>query len=456
MYSIDILEAIMNDTTRQRYALLKLFTNNPNRIYTRQSIMEAMGNVPYHSILCPGGLGNNNPFINPGDSRKVPTTLRDRLADLVGAGMIEMKQSGKEAAFYQLRKDFGKNLFESQVAREMDVEYLKRMESIFDKYSELPISGFLGILTEKASRRLDSEHGDIEDFVVADLETPFVKDEQFRSRVEGLFYAINDKLCLPEIRYFGSYYSNKAPQEKIIKDFMPYVLKQSRGQWYLVGKCKDDKEFRAIPVNRITGEITPDEDKLFIREKFNPVEYWDGCAGITRFGKPLDISFDVKNGPIYNNIDYIRMIPIVKGHQTVNFKGDWMNVKLNKVYLGPELVRIIRSFGRDNINNICPSWLEEDLWESGRREDIRFGLAFKSLSELGKWKKHAASSLQLRHGGENALATLVVSKTPTRQGFYRVTIKQVLVSSRLYFFVNEVIREYGRERFRMRNKAILK
>ncbi len=44
MYSTEILEAIMNDTTRQRYALLKLFTDKPNRQLTRKEIMESTNN----------------------------------------------------------------------------------------------------------------------------------------------------------------------------------------------------------------------------------------------------------------------------------------------------------------------------------------------------------------------------------------------------------------------------
>jgi hypothetical protein len=101
MYSIDVFEAIMNDTTRQRDALLKLFADNRNRIFTRLQIIEEMGKLTYRNILTPDSVDGDNPFLNQSDARKVPTILRDRLADLIGAGVIEMKKSGREAV-YQL------------------------------------------------------------------------------------------------------------------------------------------------------------------------------------------------------------------------------------------------------------------------------------------------------------------------------------------------------------------
>ncbi len=429
----------MSDTTRQRYALLKLFADKPNRQLTRREIMDS----------------TENPFYDKNLLGKIPTILRERLDDLVAAELIERKKSGKEVA-YQLRKDFGKGLFESPVAREADVEYLKRMESILDKFSELPISAFIGTLAEKADRLFDSRYEDIEEFVVADLETPFVKDERFRSLVEGLFYAISDRFIIPEITHYGNYFSGKDPEKKTVTDFMPYVLKQSRGQWYLVGKCKGDKEFRAIPVNRIIGDVNPDEECSFTRERFDPVQYWDGCAGITRLGSPMNISFEVKNGPIYNNVDYIRMIPIVKGHQSVSFRGEWMNVSLERIYLGPELVRIIRSFGRENIRSVKPAWLAEDLWETGKREDVRFSIAFRDGKEAAAWRSKAVSDLQAEPGGENSAAAITVAKAANKHGFYPVTLNNVLVSSGLYFFMKGVIRKFGEKRLNLRNRSFLK
>jgi len=72
----------MNDTTRQRYALLKLFVDNSNRKLTRRKIMDA----------------TENPFYVKNHSEKIPTILRERLDDLISAGLIERVNLGKEAA----------------------------------------------------------------------------------------------------------------------------------------------------------------------------------------------------------------------------------------------------------------------------------------------------------------------------------------------------------------------
>ncbi|KAF5049826.1 hypothetical protein DSECCO2_435740 [anaerobic digester metagenome] len=122
-------------------------------------------------------------------------------------------------------------------------------------------------------------------FQIIDFETPFLTDDAQRSLITTLFYAINDMCIIPTLDYLGSYDSNgKAPLIKI-RDFMPYLLKESRGQWYLIGKSTGDKDFRIISGNRIKGDICHDEERTFAREQFNPYLYWDGCTGITGIGQ---------------------------------------------------------------------------------------------------------------------------------------------------------------------------
>lgn len=364
----NILDFVLDNTSRQRYALVRLFLDHPHRKFSRQEVLVRMHESPYNDILISGG--DENPFVNKKNHTIVPTILRDRLAELVREKFIVEEAVGKKL-FYHLKPNVMTNVFEDYEFSEKHLAQIRSWIPSIEKYKDLPLAGLMHFLDKRARRNLDDVDKD-ETFAIVDFETPFSRDEDFSELVTELYYAIQFCKKIKKITYHGHYYSDRRPETIVVEDFCPYVLKESRGQWYLVGKGPSDNDFRAIPVNRIIKHqpYPWNEEKEFIREPFNPVEYWDGCAGITREGKPMTISFRVKNGYLYNNIDYIRTVPIVKGHQQVKQEGEWMKVTLRKVFLGPELIRIIRSFGRENIIDVSPPWLEEHLWETSTHHDI--------------------------------------------------------------------------------------
>ncbi|KAF5049832.1 WYL domain protein [anaerobic digester metagenome] len=363
MQLISIPDSFLNKTTRQKAALMLFFTAHPGQEFTRLDIIGKMNEEPYRSILMPAsGKKGVGPFDLKKGQTKPPTVLRDRLRELVEDDqLLSEKKEGREI-FYMLRKEVSGQFFKMQQPGKNDAEMILAMSSSLAQYKELPFSHMLSILAQKARKAVEMD-ADEHSFQIIDFETPFLTDDAQRSLITTLFYAINDMCIIPTLDYLGSYDSNgKAPLIKI-RDFMPYLLKESRGQWYLIGKCTGDKDFRIIPGNRIKGKISPDEDRTFEREQFDPSIYWDGCAGITRIGSRIDVKFEVRNGPKYNNIDYVRMVPLVRNHQKLKPNGEWMIVTLRGIFVGPELVRLIRSFGPKNVRNISPAWLETEIWE---------------------------------------------------------------------------------------------
>ncbi|HOX77005.1 MAG TPA: WYL domain-containing protein [Bacteroidales bacterium] len=452
----NILDFILDNTARQRYALVKLFMDRPFRKFTRLEILEMMNEEPYLDILTKGGsTGEDNPFINKVNHKIVPTILRDRLDELVKEKFIVLEKTGNKV-FYHLKENTLTNVFEDYEFSEKNIAEIRTWIGSFAKYKELPFAGLLEMLDKRSRATYKISDDKEESVTIVDFETPFRKDADFSERVTGLYWDIHDRQVIKKLTYLGNFYSGKKPETITVEDFMPYVLKESRGQWYVTGKCPGDNDFRSLPVNRIIDKQHYEDEREFVREPFSPEEFWDGCAGITRYSSPLNISFRVKNGDVYNNIDYIRILPIVKGHQENSMEGDWMKVMLGKVYMGPELVRIIRSFGRDNIKDVTPRWLEEDLWEAGHRDDFRFSIYFDIGDDIEQWKSSAEKKLHMKKGGENSASNILIMKSPNKPGWYQITLNNVLINSVLYYFTDRLLKDFSSRRVRIKNQSFLR
>ena len=450
-----VTDIILDKTARQRYALVKLFSDNPSKPFKRREIIVEMVKCDTYSRILTRSNQQENPFFPGGDPNATPTILIDRLKELVKEDVIECVKDGQKLT-YKLKRNLGADPFEENNFTPKDYQELLRWKASFEKYRELPYSELLEILDRKSRGEFAVGNGQKDIFTIVDFETPFVKDIQLRDRIKDLYDIIYNRQYITFIQYLGHYYSERQSEIIRLKDFMPYVLKESRGQWYLVGKCSGDDDFRSIPVNRITGNLKIDKEREFNREPFDPGQYWNGCVGITRIGSPLTVIFNVKNGNLYNNIDYIFTVPIVKNHQTVHKDGEWMKVILEKIYIGPELVRVIRSFGRDNIRDVKPAWLEEDLWEAGRKEDVEFSVAFGNDQEIEEWKRKAIKGLHMESGGENSGAVISIKKSPNKKTWYQVCLQNTLVNSVLYFFINKMVLDFGDKRVSIRDQSFLK
>jgi hypothetical protein len=453
---IDLLDFVLDNTARQRYALVRLFLDKPHTKFTRFEIKELMNEGSYHEILTRGDPDKNvNPFTNFHDLKSVPTILRERLNELVNEKLIIQEVIGKKV-FYHLKENTLSNVFEDYNFSESHYAEIRSWIASFSKYNELPFAGLMGMLDKRSRQRYTNSEDKQDMITIVDFETPFRKDNRFAELVTEFYWAIHDRNYIKKIEYHGHYQTAKEAEVKTVLDFMPYVLKESKGQWYVVGKCPDNKDFKVIPINRIIHKYDYDDIMEFIREPFDPEEYWDGCAGITRIGAPVDVVFHVKNGNQYNNIDYIRTVPIIKGHQDISFEGEWMKVILKKVHIGPELIRVIRSFGKENVCNVTPAWLLEDLWEAGTRNTVKLSIMFLDFDDIIHWKMDAEKQLQILPQGENEVAAISVDKSLNKKDWYQVTLKNVLINSMLYFFIENQQLELGDKRIIIRDRSFLK
>jgi hypothetical protein len=445
---MDITNLLIDKTSLQRIALFTMFKNKPDSVFNRREVLAKMQKSPYL------GEGEDNPFyVENVEIDQVPTKLIDRLKELVKYEIIkEVKKNNKEK-YYKLNKtsELDLKIF-AVIRRKNDFDVLERLNLDFKKY-ELPFNDSVSRILEESRVIIQNNEGINEKFTIIDFETPFIKDHDFLDLLHPIYYAIIERNPLKNLNYKGHYNAKLQPKTNKIKEFHPYVLKETKGQWYVVGKTPNEDKFIHIPLNRIIkkdDEIEVDEDVQFDRIEFDSTKYWKGCIGITKLGSPTNVQFKIKNGEVYNNIDYILNTPIIKDHQTIDrIDKIWCDVKLKNIYVGPEIIRVLRSIGQKNIKDIKPKWLSEDLWEAGYRSNFNFSVNLQKNMPLDSFMELSKDLLRIGKNNDNAVAKITAKKSFNKKntGWHNIELKNILINSVLFYYIEEIKKLLGEANF---------
>ena len=148
-----------------------------------------------------------------------------------------------------------------------------------------------------------------------------------------------------------------------VSDIEPYLLKEHNKRWYLIAFDPYMNGIRPFSLDRII-EITHNfaSRQYRIPASFDPKNHWKDCIGIYTHpeGKVSDVSFDLKNGPKYNNVNYLISLPMHTSQKAIKVDEIWTRFEY-KIQIGPEVVRQIRQWGLDNVRNILPEELDDDV-----------------------------------------------------------------------------------------------
>lgn len=144
--------------------------------------------------------------------------------------------------------------------------------------------------------------------------------------------------------------------------FSPYLLKQYRNRWYLVGYAHQKNNVLVFALDRITG-INATKEKFHSDPSFSPEEFFKYSFGITQLhhAKPerVVLSFNAAEAP------YIISQPLHHSQRTLTEENaDPYVIELN-VYLTAELKMAILSFGKD-VQVMEPESLRNELAECVR------------------------------------------------------------------------------------------
>lgn len=152
------------------------------------------------------------------------------------------------------------------------------------------------------------------------------------------------------------------------KDYVlePYLLKQFRNIWYLIGTEKGSEGIKTFGLDRFREVIILDETFL-PSNKFNKEKYFSYSFGITSYHEEPEeviLSFNRKTG------DYIKALPLHHTQQVMEDTEDECRIKIT-VYPTFELLMQILSYGPE-VKVLHPLSLQNKIAEVLRKTLERY------------------------------------------------------------------------------------
>ncbi|TXB66161.1 WYL domain-containing protein [Vicingus serpentipes] len=135
----------------------------------------------------------------------------------------------------------------------------------------------------------------------------------------------------------------------------PYLLKEFRHRWYLIGYDNEINYIKTFGLDRIIS-ITQTEEKFKIDDYFNPDSFFKNCYGITAFEKdPVEIQLSLTP----NQARYIISMPMHHSQKIINKTKGEVVISIY-VRLTWELIMDILAMG-NNVKVISPINLKNKL-----------------------------------------------------------------------------------------------
>lgn len=312
--------------------------------------------------------------------------VRYHLNDMVKVELLETDKkfqrdksfqqiSNTKVTVYKLREENDALNFIN--VKKSSLEIIEAWKTILDKYKVFPIfedlEGFANQYRKQLEDSGELEGIEPEKFKLIEFDTRTEFHDLDKTEMLGnLFVAVEERST---IAFTYQSYPRGDDREKsptTYEGFHPYMIKEHKYRWYLVGKKKKGSDFFCLDVNRIS-DFKKNINALFTREKL-PDNLWHHSMGIyTNWDdfegnwsdEPIEISFKIKNGERYNNLHYLESSPIHHSQLPKILKKEkdgYATVWLN-MFPDTDLVRKMRSMGNHNLEDIQPDslskWVKE-------------------------------------------------------------------------------------------------
>jgi hypothetical protein len=377
--NIELIKALDRTGEKSRIyhklLVLKYFHENKGRWKTARQVEE------YFLLYCP-----NNVLIQASSATKLNSALQPQVSRVLQYFLNELKAG----QFIVVPEEGDKNKYKYNHHRpdnlkhfvefdEEQITELLRWKLIFEKYAYLPFFGdlnhFIKGYDKKLQEQMEEEGTEPSSgesakiFQIAALESnPRFSDPKADHDLLFTLYVSIERCEAVTFEYRRFATASQEARTKEYIDFRPYLLKEHERRWYLIGKEKDQSRIIRFACDRIVKKsLDKQKGEEFEREQFDPKALWKHSMGIytdweddqgKKHETPIEISFKLKDGKRWFNIDYVKTLPLHRS-QNSNWKKDkseYVTITLN-MFPDSDLIRKIRSFGSHNVVDIQPDYL---------------------------------------------------------------------------------------------------
>ena len=270
--------------------------------------------------------------------RRVPATLRE-IQDYLG---LESELQGYD---YRISaRTFQRDLEDIRSLYDIDIQYdhsIRAYRIVHRQQAEL---------TERILEAFDTFNAlnirdRLSDHIHFETRRP-----QGTEHLYGLLHAIRNN-----VRVVFTY-QKFLDDEISIRTVEPYILKEFRDRWYLIGKDINDQNIKSFGLDRLT-DLEISKKSFMFPENFDPAEHFRYSFGIMspNADAPSDIilSFEPLQGK------YIKTMPLHHTQEIIADNEQELRIKL-RLYITHDFVMELLSYG-DGVEVIDPEGLREEI-----------------------------------------------------------------------------------------------
>lgn len=211
-----------------------------------------------------------------------------------------------------------------------DLKALRLAASTLNQYRNIPLlREFTNTIDKIVKFSKRSDQGAVLNFI--DFErTPFAKGMEY---IDTIIEAIQDKKCL-KISYQKFGYATPD-----VYDLHPYLLKEFRNRWYVIGKNEQKGEIKTYGLDRVVA--LEKSDCPFVDDGLVDKNYLSNCIGIGMGNQKVET---VKLKFVESEGHYLRAQKMHHSQDILQDDAQGLVIKL-EVIINFELVGIILNYG---------------------------------------------------------------------------------------------------------------
>jgi predicted DNA-binding transcriptional regulator YafY len=230
-----------------------------------------------------------------------------------------------------------------------DSDALREAASLLNAFVDLPVFADLKAAIEKINTRfsLSAELDDpgIEEYVQFEQATSSAGKEWLKP----VYQYITDR---QPIRFrYNNIYKNEQKEHTLD----PYLLKEVRNKWYVIGWNNKYQRFTTYALDRIS-ELEPAGKPFKFRRDFNPGDFYKYSTGIMEGGTPGEKIVVEAYGAIAR---LLRINPLHQSQQVIRELKDGIRMEL-EVSITEELIRQLLTYS-NQLKIIRPAALQKEI-----------------------------------------------------------------------------------------------